>query len=319
MAKRTNSSEGLRTHLKKDYIVVNDCLNTVQIDKYFQYAKGMKNDAEMYFTRKDLENSYINYMRFVIFVVQKLPNHSSYNLKKYFKDVIELKKNAKEALEILESIVTELDKQEDIRIAEEKLRAMPDQSESKSFQLRQPGDSALTNVSPVGLPLITPPPYGNTNSSDLSLSLVVPETDAYERPVDFGYGYSDFPEAPHSKMTSDNNNNRTNESGIGTIVSAAARVPEAVADNLVAAFATLRHVPNGRPPQPHKSAATAAIDPPTIPYASPTYNSLLPSAGIPEPTQDNFAGVSVYDLEVLRYIERQWFRRVVDELCLILL
>ncbi len=113
---RSNSSLAFRESLKRRYVVVPEINDRVDLMRYLQPAERLLHDAYQSQCRGDLTNAYIDYQKFLVFVVERLPKHRAYQslnkqdpLRRWCTD------NAQEALKKLEDVARELDNEEDRR------------------------------------------------------------------------------------------------------------------------------------------------------------------------------------------------------------
>ncbi|CAE7471823.1 unnamed protein product, partial [Symbiodinium microadriaticum] len=115
MTARSDSSREIRHELMKGQTVP-EIRNTIPIRRYFHHAMNLYVKANESLKENYTARSYIYWKQFIIFTVDKLPSHKQYRLND------EEVRNGKEwcsravkyAFEVLESIVAELDHQEDM-------------------------------------------------------------------------------------------------------------------------------------------------------------------------------------------------------------
>lgn len=62
-----------------NYVVVQEVSHKVDFDKYFQFARGMFENAVRLYNQKDYQRAYVDFCKFQKFVVEKLPSHDRYS------------------------------------------------------------------------------------------------------------------------------------------------------------------------------------------------------------------------------------------------
>eukprot|EP00602_Paraphysomonas_sp_CaronLab_P013286 CAMPEP_0185041780 /NCGR_PEP_ID=MMETSP1103-20130426/41527_1 /TAXON_ID=36769 /ORGANISM="Paraphysomonas bandaiensis, Strain Caron Lab Isolate" /LENGTH=427 /DNA_ID=CAMNT_0027581673 /DNA_START=49 /DNA_END=1329 /DNA_ORIENTATION=+ len=112
---RSNSSYEIRQKLMIGH-EVEDVKNSIPIHRYFDKAKQLYKRATESMKENYTSRSYIYWKQFIIFVVDKLPNHKSYRSSDYEirSSIQQLKRATDCAFEILESLVEKLDHEEDL-------------------------------------------------------------------------------------------------------------------------------------------------------------------------------------------------------------
>jgi USP8 dimerisation domain len=111
---RSNSSLAERQKLNKDYIILPDVLSSIPIDIYVKFSEGLLSNGKECLDQGEIARAYVQYKKFVEFVVNKLPNHQSYAVHPGKRSLMA---TTKDAFRILETVVTEMDRREDARTA----------------------------------------------------------------------------------------------------------------------------------------------------------------------------------------------------------
>lgn len=119
MPTRSNSSHAYRKILKENYVIIPDLSVKVHMRKYFDLARMLYYQAVGYLKVNNLPNAYIDFFKFQLLVLVKLPTHPDYNkfMTSDYKTWLEKAKES--ALSSLENIAGALDAIEDAKLKEE--------------------------------------------------------------------------------------------------------------------------------------------------------------------------------------------------------
>lgn len=118
---RSGSSKELRDRLKALGVTVN-VDSSVSIRSYYQFAHDIEQTAIREFKEhKNFEQAYVHLWKLVNLLLHEIPKHNSYNIKQFEPDKLWAKRKAKEVLDQLERITTELDRIEDENLIRKQL------------------------------------------------------------------------------------------------------------------------------------------------------------------------------------------------------
>ena len=142
----SNSSSKRRKQLNTEYVVLPDVLSVIKIDVYIKFAKQLSEEGLALVNAKDLPRAYVQNMKFVEFVVNKLRYHKSYDLKPYENDKKNLMLAVNIAISHLEVIAMKMDDIEDERIARNKVIEDERSARSEALLLIDAFDGDDTDV-----------------------------------------------------------------------------------------------------------------------------------------------------------------------------
>jgi hypothetical protein len=123
-SRRSNSSFEQRQQLKA-YVVLPSVASTVSFDKYLKFLKTTIEEAHHCYSKRELANSYINYVKFAQLFI-KLKAHPDYKSPKYGKNIAQLGQCAQVALAHIENIAEAMDAEEDVRISNKEAEELAD-------------------------------------------------------------------------------------------------------------------------------------------------------------------------------------------------
>ena len=109
----SGSSLQQRKRLNTQYVVLPQVISVLSIDIYFKFAKSLLADFS-HFNARDLPNAYVQYKKFIVFVVEMLRHHKDFAARSKEKE--RLMSEVKSAMTNLELIVLKMDQEEDEQI-----------------------------------------------------------------------------------------------------------------------------------------------------------------------------------------------------------
>ena len=109
----SDSSLHHRKRLNAQYVVLPQVISALSIEIYFKFAKSLLADFS-HFNVRDLPNAYVQYKKFIVFVVEKLRHHKDFAAR--LKEKERLISEVKLAMKNLELIVLKMDQEEDEQI-----------------------------------------------------------------------------------------------------------------------------------------------------------------------------------------------------------
>jgi hypothetical protein len=132
---RSNSSAPIRAHLKENFgSAVPDISSTIALMSYLKYSKILYESAIQAYKAGDMRRAYVDLYRFQILAIQKIPSHKDYKAKSQATASAKawLEKTKAPALDLLEEIVYQLDREEDDRLTGLKELELIDELEDPS-------------------------------------------------------------------------------------------------------------------------------------------------------------------------------------------
>ena len=120
----SGSSLHRRKKLNSYYVVLPDVSSVLSIEIYFKFARQLLDEANSTFIARDLPRSYVQYKKFIEFVLHKLRHHKDYDSRQKEKD--KLMATIKGAMTNLEYVVKKMDEEEDEKIAKKEAMLLID-------------------------------------------------------------------------------------------------------------------------------------------------------------------------------------------------
>lgn len=139
---RSDSSLQLRNHLKKNFVIIPDITDKVSLTSYIGLARNLYNGALAAQQNGNFRRAYIDLYKFQKLTLVKIPTHRDFqsNSHKLYTDRKWLDKVKLPAMQNLEQVVEELDREEDIRLTHIRELEMIDEFEEHLLDYIEPNN-----------------------------------------------------------------------------------------------------------------------------------------------------------------------------------